>query len=43
MPALTRAPRLRDCLRESAILNDPALPSVVAVAILTLLLGVIAF
>jgi hypothetical protein len=43
MPAPTVAPRLRESIRESAVLNDPALPSVVAVAILTLLLGVIAF
>jgi hypothetical protein len=43
MPALTGAPRLRDWMRESAVLNDPALPSVATVAILTLLLGVIAF
>ena len=43
MPAPTGAPRIRDWMRESAILNDPALPSIAAVAILTLLLGVIAF
>jgi hypothetical protein len=43
MPALTNAPRVPEWLRESSILNDPALPSVAAVAILTLLLGVFAF
>ena len=43
MPALTGAPRVREWIRESAVLNDPVLPSIAAVALLTLLLGVIAF